>query len=324
MDDITQTLAHGRAGPIATASSIATCTRCSPTASAACIPTWATLGVQRFIRKRAHQAGGGLTLRYAHPERHRGARRRQAEAAGPAAATRTSWSRTISTPTTSRSRAEQPAIRLVLLSPRLGRREHRHRLGRQRLLPRPVAAASIRACSTPLWCRRRTRWRRRPRSAASGGHAQVCAIAVPPVAILFGNRYWWPVFEAAADMDLPILLHVTGSEGVYNGAPMPAGGMPDTYIERYVTLGQGAEANLNSMIMNGLFERFPTPAHPVRGIRLRLAHPGDAAHGPAVARPAPRGALGQEVAHRLRERARLVHHPADRGAARPSATSSAS
>ena len=58
-------------------------------------------------------------------------------------------------------------------------------------------------------------------------------------------------------MDLPVLLHVTGSEGVYNGAPMPAGGMPDTYIERYVTLGQGAEANLNSMIMNGLFEKFP-------------------------------------------------------------------
>ena len=58
-------------------------------------------------------------------------------------------------------------------------------------------------------------------------------------------------------MGLPILLHVTGSEGVYNGAPMPAGGMPDTYIERYVTLGQGAEANLNSMIMNGLVRALP-------------------------------------------------------------------
>ena len=90
-----------------------------------------------------------------------------------------------------------------------------------------------------------------------GGHAQVSAIAVPPISILFGNRYWWPVFEAAAEMDLPVLLHVTGSEGIYNGAPMPAGGTPDTYIERYVTLGQGAEANLNSMVMSGLFERFP-------------------------------------------------------------------
>ncbi len=90
-----------------------------------------------------------------------------------------------------------------------------------------------------------------------GGHGQVSAVAVPPLAILMGNRYWWPIFEAAAEMDLPVLLHVTGSEAIYNGAPMPAGGMPDTYIERYVTLGQGAEANLNSMIMSGLFERFP-------------------------------------------------------------------
>ena len=90
-----------------------------------------------------------------------------------------------------------------------------------------------------------------------GGHGQVSAIAVPPISILLGNRYWWPIYAAACDMGLPILLHVTGSEAIYNGAPMPAGGMPDTYIERYVTLGQGAETNLNSLVMNGIFERFP-------------------------------------------------------------------
>ena len=83
------------------------------------------------------------------------------------------------------------------------------------------------------------------------------AVAVPPLATLLGNRYWWPIYEAAQEMDLPILLHVTGAEGIYAGAPMPAGGQPDTYIERYVTLSQGAEANLVSLIMNGTFERFP-------------------------------------------------------------------
>ena len=90
-----------------------------------------------------------------------------------------------------------------------------------------------------------------------GNHPQVSAIAVPPIAILLGNRYWWPVYEAACDMDLPIFLHVSGSEAIYNGAPLPSGGLPDTYVERYVTLGQGAETNLNSLIMNGTFERFP-------------------------------------------------------------------
>lgn len=90
-----------------------------------------------------------------------------------------------------------------------------------------------------------------------GKHAQVCAVAVPPIAMALGNRYWWPVYEAAQEFDLPVFLHVTGAEGIYAGAPMPAGGLPDTYIERYVTLSQAAEANLTSLIMNGIFERFP-------------------------------------------------------------------
>jgi predicted TIM-barrel fold metal-dependent hydrolase len=90
-----------------------------------------------------------------------------------------------------------------------------------------------------------------------GDHPQVSAIAVPPLSILMGNRYWWPIYAAAADMGLPILLHVSGCEGIYNGAPMPAGGLPDSYVERYVTLSQGAEANLNSLVMSGTFEQFP-------------------------------------------------------------------
>lgn len=90
-----------------------------------------------------------------------------------------------------------------------------------------------------------------------GANPQVSAISVPPIAILLGNRYWWPVYEAACDLDLPIFLHVSGAEAIYNGAPLPAGGLPDTYVERYVTLGQGAETNLNSLIFNGTFERFP-------------------------------------------------------------------
>lgn len=91
----------------------------------------------------------------------------------------------------------------------------------------------------------------------SGRHPQVSAVSLPPIAIMFGNRYWWPVYEAAQEMDLPIQFHVTGSEGIYNGAPPPAGGQPDSYIERYVTLSQSAEANLISLVMSGTFERFP-------------------------------------------------------------------
>lgn len=90
-----------------------------------------------------------------------------------------------------------------------------------------------------------------------GRHGQVSAVAMPLLSILMGNRYYWPIYEAACDMDLPIFLHVSGSEAIYNGAPLPAGGLPDTYVERYVTLGQSAETNLNSLVFSGTFERFP-------------------------------------------------------------------
>jgi predicted TIM-barrel fold metal-dependent hydrolase len=124
-------------------------------------------------------------------------------------------------------------------------------------LTQTLAAEPERVSATPSSCLSQD-----PNASAAeirrvGKHSQVCAVAVPPIAMALGNRYWWPVYEAAQELDLPILLHVTGAEGIYAGAPMPAGGQPDTYIERYVTLSQAAEANLTSLIMNGIFERFP-------------------------------------------------------------------
>ena len=65
------------------------------------------------------------------------------------------------------------------------------------------------------------------------------------------------IYEAAQEFGLPIFLHVTGTDSIYHSAPMSAGGLPDTYVERYVTLSQAAEANLNSLIFNGTFEKFP-------------------------------------------------------------------
>jgi predicted TIM-barrel fold metal-dependent hydrolase len=90
-----------------------------------------------------------------------------------------------------------------------------------------------------------------------GANPQVSAIALPPIATLLGNRYFHPIYEAAQEFDLPIFLHVTGTDSIYHSAPMSAGGLPDTYVERYVTLSQAAEANLNSLIFNGTFEKFP-------------------------------------------------------------------
>jgi predicted TIM-barrel fold metal-dependent hydrolase len=38
---------------------------------------------------------------------------------------------------------------------------------------------------------------------------------------------------------------------------MSAGGIPESYAERYVTLSQTGEANVNSLIFSGTLEKFP-------------------------------------------------------------------
>jgi predicted TIM-barrel fold metal-dependent hydrolase len=88
-------------------------------------------------------------------------------------------------------------------------------------------------------------------------NSQVVAISVPLTNILLGNRYWWPIYEAAQEVGRPIVLHVSGTEGSYHGAPTSAGGSPDSYAERYVTLSQAGEASVNSLIFSGTLEKFP-------------------------------------------------------------------
>jgi len=90
-----------------------------------------------------------------------------------------------------------------------------------------------------------------------GKHPQIVAISLPLINILMGNRYWWPIYEAAQQMQLPILVHVTGPDSIYQGPPMSAGGIPDSYVERYVTLNQAGESSVNSLVFSGVFEKFP-------------------------------------------------------------------
>ncbi len=90
-----------------------------------------------------------------------------------------------------------------------------------------------------------------------GAQPQICAVSLPPINILMGNRYFWPVYEAAQEMGLPILTHVTGTDSIYLGTPISAGGNPDSYVERYVTLTQAAESNVNSLVFSGALERYP-------------------------------------------------------------------
>ena len=91
-----------------------------------------------------------------------------------------------------------------------------------------------------------------------GGRSEVAAIYMPLINVLIGNRYYEPIYEEAANHDLPILLHVTGTDSVFQNAPNQAGGFPQNYAERYVSLAQIGEANLTSLCFSGILEKFPT------------------------------------------------------------------
>jgi predicted TIM-barrel fold metal-dependent hydrolase len=91
-----------------------------------------------------------------------------------------------------------------------------------------------------------------------GGEDRVIGVFLPLIDRLMGHRHYFPIYEAAAELGLPIVLHGSGAETIYTGAPANAGGIPSTYTERYVGMPQIAQANLISLIFEGVFERFPS------------------------------------------------------------------
>ena len=74
---------------------------------------------------------------------------------------------------------------------------------------------------------------------------------------MMGSRWFDPIYEAACELDLPIVFHQSGAEGCYTTSQTVAGGTPRSYGERHVVLTQVGAANIVDMVANGAFERFP-------------------------------------------------------------------
>ena len=68
-----------------------------------------------------------------------------------------------------------------------------------------------------------------------------------------GRRRYWPIFEAAVRNNLPITVHVGGT----NGHPSTGGGWPSYYMEEHHSVAQTMQAVLTSLVFEGVFERFP-------------------------------------------------------------------
>ncbi len=83
------------------------------------------------------------------------------------------------------------------------------------------------------------------------------SVLLPLTNILMGMRHYYPVYEAAAELGLPVTVHPNSGEGIFTTSPSLAGAAPTYYVEWHTGLSQVFQANLISLVCHGVFERFP-------------------------------------------------------------------
>lgn len=82
----------------------------------------------------------------------------------------------------------------------------------------------------------------------------VQALLVARTAEPLGRRKYWKMYEAAVRHDLPIAFHFGG----HGGGPITGAGWPSFYIEDHAGMPTAFQAQVISMVCEGIFERFPT------------------------------------------------------------------
>jgi hypothetical protein len=88
----------------------------------------------------------------------------------------------------------------------------------------------------------------------AGNSQFVQVILLSRAAEPLGQRRYWPIYEAAVRADLAVGVHAFG----YSGNPVTGAGWPSFYLEEMFGHSPSCQALLVSMIMEGVFERFPT------------------------------------------------------------------
>ncbi len=89
-----------------------------------------------------------------------------------------------------------------------------------------------------------------------GGHPRIVQVMMTSASRdPYGDRRYWPIYEAACEMGLPVAMH-PGAEcsGIAN--PFSAG-YAASYLEWHSNLSQNFMAQLSSFVCRGVFNEFP-------------------------------------------------------------------
>ena len=85
----------------------------------------------------------------------------------------------------------------------------------------------------------------------------------------FGHPVYHPIYAAASELDLPVAIHIGGEAAPQQGISPLAGGMPSFYSEIIAHTPQSMMTHLASLILHGVFEKYPNLR--VLAVETRLA-----------------------------------------------------
>ena len=89
-------------------------------------------------------------------------------------------------------------------------------------------------------------------------------ILSPRSAEPLGRRRYWPIYAAAQAAGFPIGIHPAAIPGA---APSTGAGWPTYYMQEHYTFASASESQAVSLVMEGVFERFP-------GLRIAMIESG--------------------------------------------------
>lgn len=87
---------------------------------------------------------------------------------------------------------------------------------------------------------------------------QFAAVALPLSPTLMGSELFDPIYAAACGTGLPLVVHFSGVEGRYLGAPPLAGGVHRTAFARAALMPQLAESQIASLCFGGTLAKYPS------------------------------------------------------------------